>query len=82
MDRIAEFLKGKRLLVTGATGFLGQPLVEKILWAAPGVERIHVLIRAKRPFGGQVLSPQERLEREIFPSSVFDRLRDTLVEEV
>jgi long-chain acyl-CoA synthetase len=76
MDRIAEFLKGKRLLVTGATGFLGQPLVEKILWAAPDVERIHVLIRSKRPFGGQVLSPQERLEREIFPSSVFDRLRE------
>ncbi|MFN2422084.1 MAG: AMP-binding protein [Gemmatimonadota bacterium] len=76
MDRIAGFLRGKRLLVTGATGFLGQPLLEKILWTAPDVDRIYVLIRPKRPFGGEMLNPQERLEREIFPSSVFDRLRD------
>jgi nucleoside-diphosphate-sugar epimerase len=76
MDRVAGFLRGKRLLVTGATGFLGQPLLEKILWTAPDVERIYVLIRPKRPFGGEMLNPEERLEREIFPSSVFDRLRD------
>ncbi len=76
MDRIARYLSGKRLLVTGATGFLGQPLLEKILWAVPDVERISVLIRPKRPFGGEMLTAEQRLEREIFPSSVFDRLRD------
>ena len=81
VDRVAEFLRGKKLLVTGATGFLGQPLLEKILWSAPDVERIHVLIRPKRPFGGEMLSSAERLEREIFPSSVFDRLRDRHGEE-
>lgn len=75
MDRIASFLDGKTLLVTGATGFLGQPLIEKILWTCPGVARIHVLIRPKRQFGGKVQSPRERLERELFESSVFDRLR-------
>ncbi|HUP19782.1 MAG TPA: AMP-binding protein [Gemmatimonadota bacterium] len=75
MDRITGFLTGKRILLTGATGFLGQPLVEKILWAAPDVERIHVLIRPKRQFGGDVLSATERLEGELFQSSVFDRLR-------
>jgi len=75
MDTISEFLRGKQLLVTGATGFLGQPLVEKILWAAPDVERINVLIRPKRKFGGRVQTPVERLRRELFQSSVFDRLR-------
>ena len=75
MDRVSRALAGKRILVTGATGFLGQPLLEKILWSAPDVERIHVLIRPKRPFGGEVQSPAERLRRELFQSSVFDRLR-------
>ena len=75
MDRVARALAGKEILVTGATGFLGQPLLEKILWAAPEVERIHVLIRPKRPFGGEVQSPAERLRRELFQSSVFNRLR-------
>lgn len=75
MDRVARALSGKEILVTGATGFLGQPLLEKILWAAPEVERIHVLIRPKRPFGGEVQTPGERLRRELFQSSVFDRLR-------
>lgn len=75
MDRITGFLNGKTVLLTGATGFLGQPVVEKILWAAPDVERIHVLIRPKRQFGGDVQSPRERLEKKLFTSSVFDRLR-------
>src|SRR5918996_1108305 len=75
MDRVARALSGKEILVTGATGFLGQPLLEKILWAAPEVEGIHVLIRPKRPFGGEVQPPAERLRRELFQSSVFDRLR-------
>jgi long-chain acyl-CoA synthetase len=75
VDRVSRALSGKEILVTGATGFLGQPLLEKILWAAPEVERIHVLIRPKRPFGGEVQSPGERLRRELFQSSVFDRLR-------
>lgn len=75
MDRVAQALSGKEILVTGATGFLGQPLLEKILWAAPEVERIHVLIRPKRPFGGEIQTPAERLRRELFQSTVFDRLR-------
>ncbi|MFN2383524.1 MAG: AMP-binding protein [Gemmatimonadota bacterium] len=75
MDRIASYLSGRTLLITGATGFLGQPLVEKILWTAPDVGLIHLLIRPKRPFGGAVQTADERLRREFFPSSVFDRLR-------
>ena len=75
MDRIAQALEGRTLFVTGATGFLGQPLLEKILWSAPGVTRIHVLIRAKRQLGTRVQTPAERLRRELFESSVFDRLR-------
>ena len=51
-----------RVLVTGATGFLGQSLVEKILWSVPDVRRIYVLIRAQPQLGGRVRLAQERLE--------------------
>lgn len=74
MNRISGLLENKTIFITGATGFLGQPLVEKILWSAPGVKRIYVLIRPKRS-GGRQLSSQQRLEKELFQSSVFERMR-------
>lgn len=73
---ISEFLRGKTFLITGATGFLGQPLVEKILWTQPEIRRIYVLIRPKRQFAGRVVSAQERLERELYDSSVFERIQN------
>ena len=75
MNRTSAYLDGKAVLLTGATGFLGQPLVEKILSAAPGVARIYVLIRPKRQSPGVVLSAEKRLEKELYESSVFERLR-------
>lgn len=71
MARIAKFLAGKRILITGATGFLGQPLIEKILWSAPDVGKIYVLIRPKYKFGGRVLDAQKRLEKELYSSTAF-----------
>ena len=77
MRTVSEFLRDKTLFVTGATGFLGQSLVEKILWSVPDVGCIYVLIRAQPLLGGRVRQAQERLERELFQSSCFDRLRGT-----
>ena len=74
MNRVREALEGKVILITGATGFLGQPLVEKILWLVPDVERIYVLIRPKQEIDGRITTAQERLTKELFDSSVFDRL--------
>ena len=71
MTSIAKFLAGKRILITGATGFLGQPLIEKILWSAPDVARIYVLIRPKFKLGGRVLDAQKRLEKELYSSTAF-----------
>ena len=68
-------LEGKTLFITGATGFLGQPLVEKILRIVPSVGRLYLLIRPKKQLGGQTMSPDERLHQELFRSSVFDHLR-------
>ena len=75
MRTVSGFLQDKTLFITGATGFLGRSLVEKILWSVPDVRRIYVLIRAQPQLSGRVRRAQERLEKELFQSSCFDRLR-------
>jgi HAD superfamily hydrolase (TIGR01490 family) len=73
---IAEALKGKTILVTGSTGFLGKSIVEKCLRSIPDVGRINLAIRssARRP-------ASERLEREVLSSPAFKRLKEERGEE-
>jgi len=74
---IAEALRGKTILVTGSTGFLGKSIVEKCLRSIPDVARINLAIRssARRP-------ASERLDREVLASPAFKRLKEELGEEV
>jgi fatty acyl-CoA reductase len=73
---IAEAFKGKTILVTGSTGFLGKSIVEKCLRSIPGIGRVNLAIRpsARRPAA-------ERLEREVLSSPAFKRLKEELGEE-
>ena len=75
MQGISEYLTGKTIFLTGATGFLGQPLIEKILFSAPQVGRIYALIRPTKRLSGVVITVRQRLEQELYTSSAFDRLR-------
>ncbi len=65
---IAEGLDGKRIAVTGSTGFLGTALVERLLRSAPGCELV-LLIRP-----GRRSDATRRANREIFRNDAFDRL--------
>jgi fatty acyl-CoA reductase len=69
---IAEALAGKRVGVTGATGFLGTALVERLLRSVPGCEVV-VLVRP-----GQRASAADRTRREILNNDCFARLRAEL----
>jgi alcohol-forming fatty acyl-CoA reductase len=62
-------LAGTRILVTGATGFLGTAVVERLLRSVPDCE-VAVLVRPTRR-----LSAAERTAREIVRNDCFDRLR-------
>ena len=69
---IADALSGKRILVTGATGFLGTALVERLVRRVPGCQVV-VLVRPTRRFGAA-----DRLAREVVRNDCFNRLRDEL----
>ncbi|HEV2141085.1 MAG TPA: fatty acyl-CoA reductase, partial [Candidatus Dormibacteraeota bacterium] len=73
---IADALKGKTILVTGSTGFLGKSIVEKCLRAIPEIARINLAIRSssRRPAA-------ERLDREVLSSPAFKRLKEELGDE-
>ena len=66
---IAEALAGRRIAVTGSTGFLGTALVERLLRRVPGCELVLIV----RP--GRRASPMRRVQREIFRNDAFDLLR-------
>ncbi|KAJ3651065.1 hypothetical protein Zmor_017126 [Zophobas morio] len=68
-DRIARFFEDKTVLITGATGFVGKVLLEKMLRACGGVKKVYVLIRSKRE-----KEPQIRLV-ELFRDPIFGVLK-------
>ena len=72
---ITDFFRGKILLITGGTAFLGQPMVAKILTALPDIQKIYLLIRSRTDTTGKHTSAQERLENELLTSDVFASLR-------
>lgn len=71
---IAEALGGKRILVTGSTGFVGTALVERLLRQVPDCQLV-LLVR-----DGKRTSAARRVEREILRNDAFDRLRDELAD--
>ena len=66
---IAEQLAGKRIAITGSTGFVGTALVERLLRSVPGCELVLLIRPSKRH------DATERARREIFKNNAFDRLK-------
>ena len=70
VSEIADFFKGKSIFITGATGFMGKVLVEKLLRSCNEVKCIYVLLRPKKG-----LDVKSRL-RELLDVKIFDKIRD------
>ena len=68
---LKEALAGKRIAITGATGFLGTALTERFLRSIPGCE-VALLIRPGRR------GAADRVRREVLRNNCFDRLRGEL----
>ena len=68
---ISESLSGKRIAITGSTGFLGTAIVEKLLRSIPDCELILIVRPGRR-------GASHRVAREILRNDAFDRLKADL----
>ncbi|XP_057366398.1 putative fatty acyl-CoA reductase CG5065 [Daphnia carinata] len=66
---IVGFYRDRSIFITGATGFMGKVLVEKLLRCCPGIKNLYLLMRPKA--GNDI---RTRLE-ELISTKVFDNLR-------
>ncbi|HZZ08398.1 MAG TPA: AMP-binding protein [Candidatus Binataceae bacterium] len=74
MAPLEQILRRRRILLTGATGFLGKVFLSLLLRWHPEIERIYLLIRGDRRLS------QSRLRREILDSPVMGPLHEHLGE--
>ncbi|HZY60689.1 MAG TPA: AMP-binding protein, partial [Candidatus Binataceae bacterium] len=72
MPTLERALSGKRILLTGATGFLGKTFLYVLLRYHPEIERIYLLIRGDRR------SSHNRYLREVVNSPALEPLRAEL----
>lgn len=42
---VKNFYEGKSVLITGATGFIGKVVLEKLLRDLPNIGRIYIIVR-------------------------------------
>lgn len=65
-SEIINYYKNKTIFITGATGFLGKVLIEKLLRSCYNLNKIYVLVRSKKG-----ATPTQRLD-EIFNCKLFE----------
>jgi long-chain acyl-CoA synthetase len=68
---IGETLAGKKLLLTGSTGFLGKVFLSSLLKNYPQVSQVVVLVRA-----ADDAAARDRFVRDVITSPAFDPLRE------
>jgi len=69
MPSIREFYAGRSVFITGATGFMGKVLTEKLLRSCPEINTIYLLTRGKRG-----VDPVTRVHA-LLDSPLFEPLR-------
>ena len=66
---VKEFYKGKTILISGCTGFLGKIILEKLIRTCSDFKTIYVMILKKQ---GTTLDA--RMKKEIYDSQLFKYL--------
>ncbi|XP_043645557.1 putative fatty acyl-CoA reductase CG5065 isoform X2 [Drosophila teissieri] len=70
LSPVQEYYKDKTIFITGASGFMGKVLLEKLLYSCHSLKEVIIICRPKR---GK--APETRLE-EMFKLPIFQRIKD------
>ncbi|XP_035723735.1 fatty acyl-CoA reductase wat-like isoform X1 [Vespa mandarinia] len=69
-SEVSEFFSGRKILITGGSGFLGRLILEKLLRSCPKIERIYLLMRGKKQ------KDMQTRFKEYFNDILFERLKE------
>ncbi|KAF9385807.1 cyclin-dependent kinase inhibitor far1 [Podila verticillata] len=70
-SKVKEFYADNTVVfLTGATGFVGKTILEKLLRSFPEITKVYLLVRIS---GTKTL--QDRVENDVFGSKIFDTLK-------
>ncbi|XP_047527580.1 putative fatty acyl-CoA reductase CG5065 [Vanessa atalanta] len=69
-SEVNEWYRGRKVLVTGASGLMGKVLIEKLLYSVPDIGCVYALVRSKR---GK--TPESRIE-DMWKLPLFSRIRE------
>lgn len=69
---VLKSLKGKHVLVTGTTGFVGKVIIEKLMRDVPEIGGIYLLIRGNRKYP----TAESRFMYEVASSSIFETMQN------
>ena len=76
-SNIVKFYEDRSVFITGATGFMGKVLVEKLLRTCPGINRLYLLMRPSK--GKEVASRlQELISNEVTKLRMWPRHKVTV----
>ncbi|XP_030557717.1 putative fatty acyl-CoA reductase CG5065 isoform X5 [Drosophila novamexicana] len=70
LSPVQEYYKDKTVFITGASGFMGKVLLEKLLYSCHSLKEVIIICRPKR---GK--TPEARLE-DMFKLPIFQRIKD------
>nr|XP_032525754.1 fatty acyl-CoA reductase 1-like [Danaus plexippus plexippus]XP_032525755.1 fatty acyl-CoA reductase 1-like [Danaus plexippus plexippus] len=68
MVDVVKYYADKSILITGATGFMGKVLMEKLLRSCPDIKTMYILVRKKKD------QPAEQRLRNVVNCKLFEKL--------
>lgn len=67
---VKQMFTGRSVFITGASGFIGRVLLEKLLRCYPGIKSVYILMRQKKN-----QNPHDRLHKQLLNVPLFDKIR-------
>ncbi|KAI8149990.1 male sterility protein-domain-containing protein [Fennellomyces sp. T-0311] len=81
LSPVAEFYRGKTILLTGATGFVGKAVLWKLVQSfGPSLGKVYLLIRNGSNKRSKIGRPADRIKSEILSNRAFLALRTSMGE--